>query len=65
MRKERRQIQLHRETLRSLERVAQAGQAALAGQAAGLRADTADSCDVGSCAAPDRCCSGEGTTCMT
>lgn len=63
MKKEGKRIHLHRETVRLLDQETRAGQMVLVGRFEKL--DTADTCDVGSCAAPDRCCSGEGTTCMT
>jgi hypothetical protein len=64
MKKEGKRIHLHRETVRLLDQETRAGQVAQLGQIGRLGLDTADTCDVGSCAA-ERCCSGEGTTCMT
>ena len=66
MKKERKRMQLHRDTLRLLETRSGAGQAAV--DIDGFKVaqpESADTCDVGSCANPNRCCSGEGTGCAT
>jgi len=64
MRKERKRMQLHRDTLRLLSGRPGAGWV-LADAFRKADPESADTCDVGSCANPDRCCSGEATTCAT